>query len=164
MTVAAPDLPRRLPFLIVLLTLCALVAAIGGAVTAASLPVWSAGLAKPPFNPPNWIFDPVWTARYLLMAIAAWRVSRRGGQGRERSLALGLWGAQLALNLAWSLIFFGRHAPGPAAVELALLLSAIIATLWAFARIDRIAGLMMAPYLAWCSFAFALNWAVWRLN
>ena len=164
MTVAAPSQPRSLLFLAVFLAACALVAGIGGAVTAVSLPAWYAHLAKPPFNPPNWIFGPVWTALYLLMAIAAWRVSRRGGEGQGLSLALGLWTVQLALNLGWSLIFFGLHAPGAAAAELALLLAAIVATIWAFFRIDRIAGVMMAPYLAWCSFAFALNWAVWRLN
>ncbi len=98
------------------------------------------------------------------MAVAAWRVSRRSTAGQGLSLALGLWMFQLALNLGWSLIFFGLHAAGPAAAELALLLVAILATIWAFFRIDRIAGVMMAPYLAWCSFAFALNWAVWRLN
>lgn len=164
MTVATPSHPRSLMFLVAFLLLCAVVAGIGGAVTAVNLPAWYAHLAKPPFNPPNWIFGPVWTALYVLMAVAAWRVSRRSTAGQGLSLALGLWMFQLALNLGWSLIFFGLHAAGPAAAELALLLVAILATIWAFFRIDRIAGVMMAPYLAWCSFAFALNWAVWRLN
>lgn len=143
-----------------LLVLCALTAAIGGVVTAASLPDWYDGLRKPSFNPPNWVFGPVWTLLYGMMAFAAWRVWRKGSSG----LPMALWGLQLALNLAWSLIFFGLQRPAAALIDLGLLLAAIAATMVLFHRRDRIAGWMLAPYLAWCGFAFALNFEVWRLN
>lgn len=142
--------------------LCAVVAGVGGAATASSVRSWYPRLHRPSFNPPDWVFGPVWTVLYLLMAIAAWRVWRRGGPGRP--VALALWGAQLALNLAWSLIFFGLRAPGTALIDLALLLAAITATTVAFARRDRTAALLLCPYLAWCGFAFLLNFEIWRLN
>lgn len=142
--------------------LCLVVGAVGGAVTATSVGTWYAGLAKPGFNPPNGVFGPVWTALYVMMAVAAWRVWRAGAPVRGR--ALGLWGAQLALNLAWSCLFFGLRAPGPALAEIAVLWAAIAATMLAFRRLDRFAAWLMAPYLAWVSFAAVLNYEVWRLN
>jgi tryptophan-rich sensory protein len=144
------------------LGLCAVVAAIGGAATASSLGDWYIGLNKPSFNPPNWVFGPVWTLLYVMMAVAAWRVWRRDRAGV--GVALGLWAAQLALNLGWSLIFFGLHAPGPALVDLALLILATGATAFAFRRHDRLAAALLLPYLCWCGFAFALNEEIWRLN
>ena len=158
---APPHRSRDLLPLAGFVLLCAAVAAVGGVATASSLPVWYAGLHKPAFNPPNWLFGPVWSVLYLMMAVAAWRVWRR----REaRGAALALWGVQLALNFAWSLIFFGLKAPGPALLDLALLLLAIAATAVAFERSDRTAAWMLAPYFAWCCFAFALNFEIWRLN
>ncbi len=157
-----PRRPRGPLALAGFVLLCAAVAAVGGVATASSLPVWYAGLHKPVFNPPNWIFGPVWSVLYLMIAVAAWRVWR--GRGSSKRAALAVWGVQLALNLAWSLIFFGLKAPGPALVDLALLLLAIAATGVAFLRCDRTAGWMLAPYFAWCCFAFALNVEIWRLN
>ena len=110
---------RSAAALAVFVGLCALVAAVGGAATASSLQTWYRALHKPSFNPPDWVFGPVWTLLYLMVAVAAWRVWRRGGRGR--AVALALWGGQLTLNLAWSLIFFGLRAPGPALIDLALL-------------------------------------------
>lgn len=137
--------------------------AIGGLATASSIPTWYAGLAKPDFNPPNGVFGPVWTTLYVLMAVAAWRVWRTPPD-RRRSVALVLYGAQLVLNLLWSLVFFGLRQPGWALVDIAMLLAAVVATAVAFWRIDRPAGLMLAPYAAWVSFASVLNFEIWRLN
>lgn len=152
-----------LPALAVFLVLCLLVAAVGGAVTATSVGTWYAALAKPAFNPPDWIFGPVWTVLYLMIAVAGWRVWR----WRERPgarLALGAWGVQLALNLGWSFLFFGARLIGAALVEIVVLLAAILATAALFWRIDRLAGWLLVPYLAWVGFATVLNAALWRLN
>ena len=125
---------------------------------------WYASLRKPSFNPPNWLFAPVWTALYVLIAIAGWRVwSRRTGT-RADSLALGLWWLQLGLNFLWSPIFFAAHRIDLALAVVALLLLSIIgfiATAWAR---DRVAALLFAPYALWVAFATALNAAFWMNN
>ncbi|MFN0263023.1 TspO/MBR family protein [Tepidamorphus sp. 3E244] len=138
------------------------VGAIGGSVTAGSVATWYPTLSKPPFNPPDWIFGPVWTALYILMAFAAWRVWRTNHP--NRGPALFAYAAQLALNLAWSFIFFGMQKPGAALVEIALLLVAVAGTMVLFWRIDRVAGLLFVPYLAWVMFASVLNASIWWLN
>mgnify|MGYP000846980453 CR=1 FL=1 len=135
----------------------------GALATAHSVDTWYATLSKPPFNPPNWIFGPVWTTLYVLMSVAAWRIWLRADGSRRRN-ALALYALQLGLNCGWSLVFFGQRAPLPALVELAVLLAAVIATTVAFWRIQRSAALLLAPYLAWSSFAFVLNFEIWRLN
>lgn len=154
---------RDLLALLGFIGLCLAVAAIGGAVTATSVGTWYAGLAKPSFNPPGWVFGPVWTALYLMMAFAAWRVWRARGFAGARA-ALGAWALQLALNLGWSLLFFGARMIGAALAEIVLLLAAILATAFLFWRIDRLAGALLAPYAAWVAFATLLNAALWRLN
>ena len=145
------------------LALCLAVAAAGGAVTATSVGTWYAGLAKPAFNPPDWMFAPVWTTLFVMMAFAAWRVWRARGLAGARG-ALGAWLLQLALNLGWSLLFFGARMIGAALVEVVVLLAAILATLALFWRIDRVAGALLVPYAAWVAFATLLNAALWRLN
>jgi tryptophan-rich sensory protein len=144
----------------VALTLAA--GAAGGLATASSVDTWYPTLAKPAFNPPNWVFAPVWTTLYVLMAIAAWRVWRSGATAAR--LALGAWALQLALNLSWSLLFFGLQRIGAALAEILVLLAAIALTARLFWRIDRAAGALLAPYLAWVAFAALLNAALWRLN
>jgi tryptophan-rich sensory protein len=148
---------------IAFLVLCLAVAALGGAATASSVGNWYPTLAKPAFNPPNWIFAPVWTALYFMMAVAGWRVWRRDGLRRAR-WALTLFALQLALNLAWSILFFGMHSIGAALIEIVVLLLAILATALAFWRRDRAAGMLFVPYAAWVAFAAVLNAAIWRLN
>jgi tryptophan-rich sensory protein len=151
------------------------VGAAGSFFTEPSIPTWYAGLAKPDFNPPNWIFAPVWTALYVMMAVAAWRVWRivspaRGAHdGRERhegikAPEMWAWMIQLTLNFFWSVIFFSLHQIFFALVEMAALWLAIVVTAVLFWRRDRIAGLLLLPYIAWVSFAFCLNWAIWQLN
>lgn len=124
---------------------------------------WYAGLNKPSWNPPGWVFGPVWSALYAMMAVAAWLVWQRGGFGAQRR-ALMWFIVQLALNAAWTPLFFGWHLPAIAFGEILLLWGAIAATLRAFFQINRLAGWLLAPYLAWVSFAAALNLTIWRLN
>jgi tryptophan-rich sensory protein len=145
------------------MVLCFAVAAISGRWTAKEIPLWYATLDRPAISPPNWVFGPVWTLLYALMAIAAWRISL-APTGPTRTAALALFLLQLALNFAWSWIFFGRHRIGWAFAEVLLLWVAIAASAAVFARIDGLAAWLMIPYLAWVSFASVLNCAYWRLN
>lgn len=121
---------------------------------------WYAGLQKPAWDPPPWLFGPAWTLLYTLMAVAAWRVWKRTGFTRP----LGLYFIQLALNAAWTPLFFGAHALGWAFAELLALWVAILLTWQSFRKVDAVAGWLFVPYLAWVTFAGSLNFAVWRLN
>ncbi len=124
---------------------------------------WYATLKKPSWNPPNWIFGPVWTALYTTMAIAAWLVWKRGGFASQR-VALSLFLAQLLLNTLWSPLFFGLHHPALGFVDIVLLWLTLLATVLAFWKTRAIAGALLLPYMAWVTFASALNFALWRLN
>ena len=142
---------------------CLAVAGVGGVVTRLSVDGWYQGLVKPPFNPPDWVFAPVWTTLYLLMALAAWRVWRHRQSPGRRS-ALLLFAIQLSLNLLWSCLFFGLKAVGLAFIEIVALWPTIVATAMRFRHIDAAAGWLMVPYVAWVSFAVVLNGAIWWLN
>lgn len=120
---------------------------------------WYAALRKPAFNPPNWVFAPVWSIVYLLIAVAGWRVRERGSPSSWR-----LWLAQMALNFAWSPIFFGLHQPGIALAVIVALLLAIVAFQIATWKADRISAILFAPYAVWVAFASLLNFAIVRLN
>lgn len=124
---------------------------------------WYASIQKPPWNPPSWLFGPVWTTLYFMMATAAWLVWRQGGFAAQRR-PLGWFLAQLALNAAWTPIFFGLHWMGVALLEMLLLWGGILLTINAFQRISRPAAWLLVPYLAWVSFAAVLNFTLWRLN
>ncbi len=155
---------KRSRDVLTLIGLIALTLATGfcaGQVTAPNIAGWYVHLAKPAFNPPDAVFAPVWTILYILMAVAAWRVWRKTGW---RSAAMSLWLVQLALNFCWSFIFFGAHALLAALLELGVLWLFVLATLVTFRRADRPAAWLMVPYLAWVSFAGALNYAIWGLN
>jgi translocator protein len=148
--------------LAVFVAINAAVSALGGWATAKSVGTWYQALAKPGFNPPDWVFAPVWTALYLMIAVAGWRAWRRGDAEARRGLAV--YAVQLALNLSWSFVFFGAHLVGPALLVIAALLAAIVANAVLFWRLDRWAGMLLVPYAAWVSFATMLNAAIWRLN
>lgn len=136
-------------------------AAVGSWATARGLREWYPSLRKPSWNPPNGIFGPVWTALYLAMAIAVWLVWRSGS---DVALPFDLFGGQLVLNVAWSVVFFGRRqVRGALAVIVGLWIS-IAATLVAFASVDALAAALFVPYLAWVTFASFLNGAIARLN
>ena len=124
---------------------------------------WYAGLQKPSWNPPSWLFGPAWSLLYILMAVAAWLVWREGGWKAQGS-ALRLFLLQWFLNALWTPLFFGLHRPGLAFAEIILLWLAIAATLWSFWRVRKLAGLLLVPYLAWVTFATVLNFTIWRLN
>jgi benzodiazapine receptor len=145
------------------LLLCFGVATLGSMATARSIDDWYAAIRKPAWNPPNWLFGPVWTLLYASMAVAAWLVWMRAGwSGADRALAL--FALQLGLNALWSWLFFGFQNPGAALIEIGLLWASILATLVAFWRIMPAAGWVMVPYLGWVTFATALTAAIWRLN
>jgi tryptophan-rich sensory protein len=144
------------------IALCFVAAAIGGRLTATSVDGWYDTLRKPAWNPPKWVFAPVWSALYLMMAVAAWLVWRQPGTRRSR-VPLVLFAVQLGLNVGWSALFFGLRSPGAAAIEIVVLWVAILATTVAFWRLQRLAGLLLLPYLAWVAFAAALTVAIWRL-
>ena len=143
--------------------LCFAVAGVSGSWTAREIPTWYRTLVRPSFAPPNWLFGPVWTLLYALMAIAAWRISL-ADPSPTRTAALALFGIQLALNFAWSFLFFRGHQIGWAFAEVLLLWTTILSTTLVFARISTSAAWLMAPYLAWVSFASLLNAAFWQLN
>jgi len=138
---------------------------IGSAVTVPQIPGWYAGLAKPPFNPPNWLFAPIWTTLFALMALAAFRVLRRPVDTPGRVQTLLAYHVQLALNMLWSCAFFGLNSPAGGLVVIALLLAAMIWTMRCFAALgDRLSVGLFVPYLAWVSFATLLNASIWWLN
>lgn len=137
--------------------------ALGGFATAGSVTTWYPTLAKPSFNPPAWVFGPVWTTLYLMMGVSLFLVWRREPSG-ARNAALGIYGIQLLLNLAWSFLFFGLQRPGVALVDIVLLDIGILATIHVFRRHSAAAAALLIPYLLWCLFATALNAAIWHLN
>jgi translocator protein len=143
------------------IVLCLAVGGVAGAITAEAVTQWYPALNKPSFNPPPWIFAPVWTLLYVMMAVAAWRVWLAGAVAKP---ALNLFFIQLALNFFWSVIFFQLHSPAWALVEIGALWMAIALTARAFWKIAKPAGYLMLPYLAWVSFATLLNASIWWLN
>jgi benzodiazapine receptor len=136
---------------------------LGQLATFPNLAPWFAGLVKPSFNPPNWVFGPVWTTLYALMAFAAWRILRLPPSPARRTATILFFG-QLTLNVAWSWMFFAAHSPLLGLVNVVPQFLVIVATLVAFARLDRIAGWCMAPLALWVGYASLLNAAVWWLN
>lgn len=140
----------------IIVTFCAPALSIGVGMPGA----WYASLIKPTWNPPSWLFGPAWTLLYTLMAVAAWLVWKRAGFSRP----LVLYFVQLALNAVWTPLFFGAHAMGWALVEIVALWIAILLTLLSFRRVNLTAGWLLVPYLAWVTFATALNFTLWRLN
>lgn len=133
-----------------LLLACYAVAAVGGLSTASAIDAWYSTLRRPAWTPPSWVFGPVWTALYGLMAVSAWRSSRHEASV-ERTRALRWFWIQLGLNALWSPVFFGLRLPWPAVAIIAAMLAAIVVWLRATWRLDRPAGWMIAPYLAWVS-------------
>ncbi len=149
--------------LLALIVLCEGVGLLGGFWTGPEIPGWYRTLAKPSFNPPGWIFGPVWTTLYLLMAVAAWLVFNASASS-ARTLGLFLFIFQLVLNLAWSWIFFRKHAIGAAAIEVAILWLSIGATTIVFSQVSATSAWLIAPYWAWVTFASILNASIWHLN
>ncbi len=124
---------------------------------------WYESLRKPHWRPPNWVFGPVWTALYIMIAISGWQVWR-AAPWPETAVALSVYGVQLILNAGWSAVFFGMREPGWALIEICALWLSIIATIAVFAPISATAAALLMPYLIWVSFAAVLNAAIWRRN
>ena len=152
------------PKLIIAIVVSELAGIIGSFFTAWAIPSWYSDLIKPVVNPPGWIFGPVWTALYLLMGVAAYLIWMKGWENKEVKAALGVFGIQLMLNAAWSVIFFGLQSPGAALIEIVSLWFAVIATIIAFSKISRQAVWLLAPYIIWVTFAAYLNYSIWLLN
>ena len=156
-------LPARFVGLMTFVLLCVGAGGLGAVATTPEIGGWYKTLAKPLWNPPDALFGPVWTTLYVLMAVAAWLIWRPAGFAAAPT-PLTLFTVQLALNVAWSWIFFGMHQPGWAFLEVLVLWLAIISTTVAFWRRSKIAACLMTPYLAWVSFAATLNFAICRMN
>ncbi len=147
--------------LIAFVGLCLGIGGVGGLLTARSVREWFPTLEKPRWNPPSWLFAPVWTMLYIAMGLAAWMIWRED----KLYSAAGYWfAAQLVLNLGWSWLFFYLRRPDLAFAEIVVLWITIFATLLLFWQINTVAGILFVPYLAWVTFATALNRAIWRLN
>jgi tryptophan-rich sensory protein len=140
------------------------VGGLSGFATARGVATWYPTLIKPPFNPPAWIFGPVWTVLYIMMGVSAFLVWRQGFATEGVRLALTVFAVQLALNGLWSILFFGMQAPGWALVEIGALWLAIVLTIVLFWRVSPTAGILLLPYWAWVSFATVLNASLWWLN
>lgn len=144
-----------------LILFLALVLGGGLALSGLSMPgAWYAGLVKPSFNPPAWLFGPVWTVLYILIAVAGWRVWQRDRTGWPMKL----WWVQMALNFLWTPVYFGAHQIGLALVVILLMLAAILAFIASAWRQDRVAAWLFVPYAAWVAFASLLNGSIWMLN
>lgn len=150
--------------LVVSIIACQLAGLIGSVFTTPAIPTWYAALQKPAFTPPNWLFAPAWLTLYLLMAIAAFIIWRKGLAQKEVKLALLIFAIQLILNALWSVAFFGLKSPLAGVIVIALLWVAILFTILRFFRLSAAAGALLLPYILWVSFAAALNIAIWQLN
>ena len=173
--------------LIIAIAIAELAGIIGSFFTVGAIDTWYAGIVKPAWNPPSWVFGPVWVVLYAMMGVAVWLMWRemdslgsdnagqiprqarndRAGHGAERRTikgALAIFGVQLVLNALWSTIFFGLHSPMWAFVEIVLLWVAIVGTIGVFWRISKPAALLLVPYVLWVSFAGYLNYTIWNLN
>lgn len=135
---------------------------IGSFATFSAIPTWYAGLIKPAFSPPSWVFGPVWTVLYTLIGISLFLVWQE--KGKEKKAALSIFFVHLFLNALWSILFFGLHNPSLAFLEILLLLATLLVVMRQFWRIRPLAAYLLIPYLLWVSFAAFLNFALWQLN
>ena len=150
--------------LILAVLICQGMGFIGSLFTTPAITSWYAGLIKPSFNPPNWIFAPAWILLYTLMGIAAFLIWNRRNGKKKIKTALVLFSVQLVLNSLWSIIFFGLHLPQYAFLEILVLWFFILLTLLSFYKISKPAGLLLLPYILWVSFATILNLSIMILN
>lgn len=157
------DSRRRLGALVFLLCCSLAAATIGGMLTATSVSTWYPTIAKPVWTPPNWVFGPVWTTLYAMMAVAAWQVWKTD-DSKYRNGGLRLYFAQLLLNTAWSGVFFGLKSPLLGLFEILVFWLALTATVISFWRVKKVAGVLLIPYLVWATYAGILNFAIWKMN
>jgi tryptophan-rich sensory protein len=146
------------------IAICYSAGAIGSIFTVQAIPTWYSTLNKPSFNPPSWVFAPVWTLLYIMMGLSAYRIWEQGWHQKKIKIALIFFAVQLVLNASWSVIFFGWHNPGLALINIILLWLGIVICVVRFYRIDKWASYLLLPYLVWVSFATLLNYNIWILN
>ena len=154
---------HSLGVLLLFIAICLGIAGAGAFFTAGSVNQWYPLLHKPAWTPPSWLFGPVWTILYLMMSVAAWLIWRSRGWDEARG-ALGLFLFQLALNAAWSPLFFGFKSSLAGLLDIVPLWAAILLTLLSFWKISTFAGVLLLPYWLWVTFATALNFAIWKMN
>ncbi len=157
----------RLPYwlkILIAIVICNLVGLAASTVTLDAIPGWYASLNKPSFNPPNWLFGPVWTSLYILMGISAAMIWQKGMNRTDVKHALSVFGIQLMLNGIWSYLFFGFQSPLLAFIEILFLLGMIILTMLRFRELKPLAAWLLVPYLLWVSFASILNFSIYLLN
>jgi benzodiazapine receptor len=150
--------------LFVAVLICECAGIIGSLFTAPAIPGWYAGLTKSSFNPPGWVFAPVWTALYALMGIAAWLLYDKGVKRPEVKKALTVFAVQLVLNTLWSIVFFGAHMILGGVAIIVILWAMILWTILLFRKISKAAGYLLVPYILWVSFATVLNISLYVLN
>jgi benzodiazapine receptor len=150
--------------LVACIALCQLAGVLGSFFTIPAIPTWYATLNKPAFSPPNWLFSPVWISLFTLMGISLFMVWNKMENRPQRKRAMIFFFVQLALNVLWSVFFFGFRSPLAGLIEMVFLWSAIGLTIFYFFRLSRWAGMLLLPYWVWVSFAFILNFSLWILN
>lgn len=150
--------------LFISVVLCLAIGGVSGYLTSLEIHTWYVTLNKPSFNPPNYLFAPVWTTLYFLMGISLWLVWKSNAKPSIKNKAIFFFVIQLILNFFWSIIFFSLHQLGFALVEIILMWIFILLSVMAFYPISKIAAYLLIPYLCWVSFASVLNFAIWKLN
>ena len=150
--------------LIISLVICQLAGIIGSLFTSPSIPTWYASLEKPSFNPPNWVFSPVWISLFVLMGISLFLLWRNILEDQKAKIAILFFAIQLVLNMFWSVIFFGLKSPFFAFIEIIFLWVAILLTILKSLKVSKAAGALLIPYILWVSFAAVLNFSIWSLN
>jgi len=150
--------------LLVSIIACFAAGGIGSVFTFKAIPIWYAGLKKPPYTPPKWVFGPVWTTLYILMGISVFLVWQSGLTSSGATLAFTLFWIQLCVNALWSVIFFGIKSKGVAVIAILVLWLLILATIVVSFPVSRWAGVLLIPYILWVSIASYLNIGVWWLN
>lgn len=146
------------------IVICQLAGIVGSFFTVSSVNTWYLELAKPSFNPPSWVFSPVWITLFVLMGISLYIVWDKGIKSKQSKIAITIFGVQLALNTLWSILFFGLRLPLYAFMEIMLLWIAILLTITYFYRISKPAAYLLMPYILWVSFAAILNFFLFYLN
>jgi tryptophan-rich sensory protein len=156
--------PGSLPKMVLAIIACNVFGGLGAFVTTTGPGTWYAGLVKPFFTPPGWVFAPVWITLFTLMGIALWLIWECGTERPDVRIALGLFGVQFVFNVLWSFLFFGLMSPFLALVDIVILWVLIVATIAAFYRVRKGAAYVLIPYICWVSLATALTYTIWVLN
>jgi translocator protein len=163
MTAAVKIIPSFWKFMIAIL-ICEGVGIASGLLSQNEINNWFSTLNKPAWNPPGYIFGPVWTTLYFLMGTSLWLIWKTKAPENHKRNAVTIFIIQLFLNFWWSLLFFKLHSPGLAFSDIVLLLISILFTIYYFSVISKLAAWLLVPYLAWVSFATALNYTIWLMN